>query len=147
MRIRGGLFPVAALVATLVAGCARAPAEERLRAKIAHMQAAIEARDVSAFMDGVAEDFIGTGGGQLDRAALQQLVRLQVMRNAAVGATLGPIEVQLQGERAIVDFNAVLTGGAGGLLPERAQGYAIRSGWREEDGEWQVFSAEWTEAL
>ena len=39
------------------------------------------------------------------------------------------------------------TGGAGGLLPERAQGYAITSGWREEGGEWMLFLAEWEEAL
>lgn len=143
MRIREGLWACA----VLLAGCAQAPAEERLRERIAGMQAAIEARDVSAFMDGVADDFIGTGHGDIDRAALQQLVRLQVMRNAAIGATLGPVEVQLQGERAIVEFKAVLTGGSGGMLPERAQGYAIRSGWRDEHGEWRVYSAEWSEAL
>jgi len=141
MSIRHGL----ALAAMLLAGCAKAPAEQRLRERIEAMQGAIAARDVSAFMDGVAADFIGSGS--VDRAALQQLVRLQVMRNASIGVTLGPMEVQLQGERARVGFDAVLTGGSGGLLPERAQGYRIDSGWREVDGEWQVFSAEWKAAL
>jgi hypothetical protein len=141
MRIRQGLW----LSLALFAGCAKAPAEERLRARIGAMQDAVVARDVSVFMEGVAQDFIGSGN--LDRAALQQLVRLQVMRNAAIGATLGPIEVQLQGERATVEFDAVLTGGAGGLLPERAQGYRIKSGWRDGGHDWQVFSAEWTPLL
>ena len=129
----------------LLAGCAKAPAEERLRARIGAMQDAIVARDVSAFMEGVAEDFTGSGG--LDRAALQQLVRLQVVRNASIGAAIGPVEVQLQGERATVDFQVVLTGGSGGLLPERAQAYDVKSGWRDGDDGWQVFNAEWKAAL
>ena len=141
MRIRHGLW----LAAALVAGCAKAPAEERLRARIGQMQDAIVARDVTAFMEGVAEDFTGNQG--LDRAALHQLVRLQVMRNASVGATLGPVQVQLQGERATVNFKVVLTGGSGGLLPERAQGYDVTSGWRDGDEGWQVYNAEWNAAL
>ena len=133
------------MLLALLAGCSKPPAEERLRARIGQMQDAIVARDVSAFMDGVAEDFIGSGN--LDRAALQQVVRLQVMRNASIGATMGPITVELQGERAIIDFKVVLTGGTGGLLPERAQGYDIHSGWRDGDDGWQVYHAEWKEAL
>lgn len=141
MRRSHGLF----LAAALLAGCAKAPAEQRLRERIGAMQEAIVARDVSAFMEGVAGDFIGSGN--VDRAALQQLVRLQVMRNASIGATLGPMEVVMQGERAIVEFDVVLTGGSGGMLPERAQGYRIESGWRDGDDGWQVYHAEWKDAL
>lgn len=141
MRISGGLC---ALV-VLLAGCAKEPAQTRLRQRIDAMHTAIQARDVPGFMDSVAEDFIGSGN--LDRAALQQVVRLQVMRNAAIGVTLGPTQVQLQGARATVEFDVVLTGGAGGLLPERAQGYRIQSGWRDGEEGWQVYHAEWTPAL
>ena len=141
MRIRHGLW----IALALLAGCAKAPAEQRLRERIAGMQEAIAAREVSTFMEGVAEDFIGRDG--TDRAALHNLVRLQVMRNASIGATIGPIEVEMQGDRAKVEFDVVLTGGAGGLLPERAQAYAIESGWREDGGEWVVFAAEWEPKL
>ncbi len=141
MRIRHGLW----MALGLLAACAKAPAEQRLRERIAGMQDAIAAREVSDFMEGVAPDFIGSGGA--DRAALHNLVRLQVIRNASIGATLGPIDVEMQGERARVEFDVVLTGGAGGLLPERAQAYAIESGWREEGGEWVVFAAEWEPKL
>jgi ketosteroid isomerase-like protein len=141
MHIRDAWF----LGLVLLAGCAQAPAEQRLRERIGAMQDAIVARDVAAFMDGVAADFIGSGG--VDRAALQQLVRLQVMRNASIGATLGPMRVELQGERAMVEFDAVLTGGSGGLLPEHAQGYRVRSGWRDGGEGWQVYNAEWKPAL
>ena len=129
----------------LLAACAKPPAEQRLRERIGAMQEAVAQRQVSDFMEGVADDFIGNGG--IDRAALHNLVRLQVMRNASIGATMGPVTVEMQGERARVEFDVVLTGGAGGLLPERAQAYAIESGWREVDGEWVVFAAEWEPKL
>ncbi|MCI1729821.1 MAG: nuclear transport factor 2 family protein [Chiayiivirga sp.] len=133
------------LCLALLAGCAREPAEQRLRGAIEQMQAAVLERRPGDFMQHVADDFVGNQG--LDRAALHNLLRAQLLRNASVGATLGPLDVQLQGERATVKFSLVVTGGAGGLLPERAQGYAITSGWREVDGEWLLFLAEWSEAL
>jgi len=134
----------AALLGVLSA-CAKPPAEEQLRATIDQMQAAAIERRPSEFMDRVTEDFIGDDG--IDRAALHNLLRAQLLRNAAVSATRGPIDIELQGERATVRFTIVLTGGSGGLLPERAQGYAITSGWRVEDGEWKLFLAEWKPAL
>lgn len=141
MRIRHGLW----MALALLAACAKPPAEQRLRERIGAMQEAVAQRQVADFMEGVAGDFTGNGG--IDRAALHNLVRLQVMRHASIGTTMGPISVQLQGERATVEFQVVLTGGAGELLPERAQGLDIRTRWRESDGEWQVFSAEWKEVL
>ena len=132
-------------IAMLSSGCRSEPAEERLRATIDEMQAAAIERQPGDFMDHVTEDFVGEGG--IDRAALHNLLRAQLLRNASIGATRGPLDVKLQGTRATVRFKVVLTGGAGGLLPERAQGYDITSGWREEDGEWKLFLAEWDEAL
>jgi hypothetical protein len=146
-RMQLRLAPMACLaaLAMLLAACTKAPAETRLRERIDAMQEAIATRNVSQFMEGVAEDFIGSGN--IDRAALHNLIRAQVLRNASITATRGPTTVTLQGERAVVNFDVVVTGGAGGLIPERAQSYAIESGWREIDGEWVVYSAQWKEAL
>lgn len=129
----------------LVSGCTRAPEEQRLRDALDAMQAAVLERRPADFMDRVADDFVGAGG--IDHAALHNLLRAQMLRNASIGATRGPLEIRLQGERAQVDFDLVLTGGSGGILPERAQAYAIRSGWRLEDGEWRLFLAEWEPKL
>lgn len=126
----------------VLAGCAGTPDEERLRATLDTMQAAVQERRPGDFMDHVTDDFIGQGG--LDRAALHNLLRAQLLRNASIGATRGPLEIRLQGERASADFSVVLTGGSGGLMPERAQAYAVKTGWRIEDGEWKLFLAEWT---
>ncbi|KAF1697813.1 hypothetical protein CSC64_00405 [Pseudoxanthomonas koreensis] len=105
------------------------------------MQAALEQRQARGFMEGVAEDFAGNGG--MDRAALQQMVRAQVLANADIGVVLGPAEIELQGDRATVRFTAMATGGGGRLVPDRAGGWKVTSGWRDEDGQWLLHYAEW----
>ncbi|MBB6065100.1 nuclear transport factor 2 family protein [Pseudoxanthomonas broegbernensis] len=132
---------LATAVALLAAACSRTPPEQRLRERISQMQAALEGRGAAAFMDGVAEDFSGNGG--MDRAALQQVVRMQVLANASIGLTLGPADVQLQGDRATVRFSAMSTGGSGRFLPERAGAWEITSGWRDEGGQWRLYYAQW----
>jgi hypothetical protein len=125
----------------LLAACGGEPAEERLRQRIDAMQAAMEERRPADFMDGVAADFGGNDG--MDRAALHNFLRAQVLRNAALGATRGPTSVEIRGDRAEVRFDVVLTGGAGRMMPERARALSVTSGWRDVDGEWQVYYAEW----
>jgi hypothetical protein len=138
-------FALLAWLSLWLSACSREPEEVRLRAALDAMQAAAVERRAGDFMDHVAEDFTGEGG--VDRAALHNLLRAQLLRNASIGATRGPLEVKMQGERAEVNFSVVLTGGAGGLLPERAQGYAIQSGWKLVDGEWRLFVAGWEPQL
>lgn len=128
-------------VACLLAGCTRTPPEQRLREQMAAMQQALEQRRPGTFMEGVAEDFGGNAG--MDRAALQQMVRGQALVNASIGLTLGPAEVELLGNRATVRFSAIATGGSGRFVPDRAQGWSVTSGWRDEDGDWRLYYAEW----
>lgn len=124
-----------------MAACSRTPPEQRLREQIGRMQAALEQRQPRAFMEGVAGDFAGNRG--MDRAALQQAVRAQVLANADIGLVLGPAQIELQGDRATVRFSAMATGGSGRLLPDRAGGWQVTSGWRDEDGQWLLYYAEW----
>ncbi|HEY5970942.1 MAG TPA: hypothetical protein VIT22_03045 [Pseudoxanthomonas sp.] len=129
----------------LLAACDRATPEQALRAQLQEMQAAAAEGKISDFMDGVTQDFAGNGG--MDRAALHNLLRVQVLGKANVGASTGPLEVEIQGDRAIVRFSAALTSGSGRFLPDSAQAYAITSGWRTEDGEWRVYYAQWEPKL
>ena len=133
-------LPALALAILLMA-CTRTPPEQRLREQLSAMQAALEDRRPGDFIEGVAADFTGDGG--MDRAALQHLVRAQVLANADIGLALGPAEIELQGDRATVRFSAVASGGSGRFLPERAQAYQVTSGWRDEDGNWRLYYAEW----
>jgi ketosteroid isomerase-like protein len=134
------------IIALLLAGCHRTPDEQRIRDAVAAMQAAVEARDPRGFMRHVSADFTGNDG-QADRDGLHNLLRAQVLRNESVGVTLGPIDVDLQGDRATVGVTVTLTGGSGGLLPEHGSIYSIVSGWKREGGEWKCFNAAWKRKL
>lgn len=142
---RIGVILVTVLLLAGLAGCARSAPEERLRARIEAMQNALEAGRPADFMAGVAEDFSADAG--LDREGVHQLLRVQVLRNERIGATLGPLTIDLQGERASVTFSAVLTGSRGGLLPDNARAWRVRSGWRDGPDDWQLIHARWEPAL
>lgn len=125
----------------LLAACSRPAPEEALRATIAEMQAAVEARDASALQDRLAEDFIGPES--MDRDGARRLAQVVFLRNRRIGATLGPLDVTMQGETATVRFTAGLTGGSGPLLPESAQVYDVTTGWRMRGGAWELVSVDW----
>lgn len=125
-----------------LAGCSRTPDEERIRAAIAAMEQAVEKREPRAFMEFIAPDFIGTDAS-FDREAMHNLMRVQFLGNQGISVLLGPIEVNLQGERATARMTATLTGGSGGWIPERGAIYDIESGWKRVDGEWRCISANW----
>lgn len=129
---------------SLAAGCSRTPPEEALRATIASMEDAAEARDAQALVEVFAEDFAGPGN--MDRDQFRRYVALVWLRNREVGVTLGPLDVELLGDRARVDFTAATAGGDG-FLPDSAQVYQVRTGWRLEGDDWKLISAEWDEAL
>lgn len=133
-------------VLLLIAACHRTPDEERIRQAITAMQSAVQARDPRAFMAYVDADFTGNGG-QADREGLHNLLRVQVLRNAQIGVTLGTIDVELQGDRAIVHVTATIYGGSGGLLPERGAVYDITSGWKREGSAWRCYNANWSQQL
>ncbi|HEU0152533.1 MAG TPA: nuclear transport factor 2 family protein [Arenimonas sp.] len=141
---RALVTPLFALVLAAAAGCSREPPEEALRATIASMQEAAEARDAEALVEAFAEDFAGPDN--MDRDQFRRYVALAWLRSREVGVRLGPLEVELIGDRARVAFTAATTGGEG-FLPDSAQVWQVRTGWRLDDGEWRLISAEWEEAL
>ncbi len=136
---------VLGVLMVLLIGCSRSPPEERLRARIASMQDALETRNPKAFAAGIAEDFAGDSG--LDREGVRNLLRAQLLRNQQIGASLGPLDVQLHGERATVRFKVMLTGGSGGLIPDHARGWQVSSGWRDGPEDWQLIQASWEPVL
>ncbi|MCL7713875.1 nuclear transport factor 2 family protein [Stenotrophomonas mori] len=140
MRALAGLV----LLVLALGGCARQPPEQRLRETIAQMQAAVEQGRPKVFMAAVAGDFIGNDG--LDHDGLGRLLRGQLLLNARVGARTGPLTVEMgEGATATVRFTVLLTGGDGGLLPERGRLQRVVSHWRENEGRWQLYSATWSD--
>lgn len=130
------------VVAMLLAACRHAPPEQRLREEIARMQAALEARQPDAVMEGVAGDFRGPDGW--DRHVLRRTMQVGLLARGQVGVTLGRLRVEMGQGHATARFDALLTGGTGRWLPEEARAYEVETGWREEGGQWRLVSAEWT---
>lgn len=131
-----------AWVLLVLSACARTAPEEAIRARIMEMGQAVEARDASAFLDGVSEDFSG-GDGAYDRRGLRGLLAAQFLGSERVSVVLGPPEITLHGDsRATVRVSAVVGGGR--FLPERVETLSIESGWRLEDGEWRCYAARWS---
>jgi len=143
-RLARGPFLPLAILFVLSAGCARTPPEEALRAQVAAFEEAIDARDAGALRDFLADDFIGPGG--MDDAGARRLAQGVFLRYRNVGTQLGPLDVQVHGDRARVRFDAIVTGGANAMLPQSGQVYDVRTAWRLEDGGWRLLSAEWTPA-
>lgn len=125
-----------------LAACDRSTPEQQLRDQFAALQQAVEQRRPGEAMDGIAEDFSGPGG--MDRAALHNLLRAQLLARDSVGVTTGPLEIDLQADTATVRFDALLTGaGRGRWLPDSAQSYRVTTGWRRDGGEWRLYHAQW----
>jgi len=139
---RSLLAAAAALcLAVAMAACSRPAPEQRLRETMGELQTAIEKKDAAALEDVLAEDFIGPG--TLDRAGARRMAQVMFLRHGSVGASVGPVDIQMQPGHATARFNVALTGGSGNLLPDAARLYDVTTGWREVDGEWRMTSVEW----
>ena len=139
---------VACLVVLLpvLCACSRSSDEERIRQAMAAMQQAMQERSPRAFMAHVGDDFVGNEA-VFDKTALFNLLRVEVLRNDSVGVMLGPIDIELQGDRATAHVVATVTGGSGGLLPEHGAVYDITSGWKRQGREWVCISGRWEQKL
>ena len=134
------------LVAFSLAACVRTPDEQKIRQTIATMQQAVEAGAPRDFIAHVSADFSGDRGS-VDREGLHNLLRVQVLRNEHVNVLLGPIEVELQGERATAKLTATLTGRGASTLPERLTVLSITSSWRRAGSAWECYNAQWEQKL
>lgn len=145
MRIAGVFVACLVALALLLAGCDRATPEQRLRDTLGNLHGAVERKDAAAVADILAEDFIGPDG--LDRDGARRMAQLLFLRHGTVGASTGPVSVDMQPGHAAARFSVALTGGTGALLPDAARLYEVETGWREEGGEWRLTSARWEAKL
>jgi hypothetical protein len=108
------------------------------------LQAAAEARDADALADAVSEEFVGPDG--MDRDQLRRTMAVAWLRDKTIGVQLGPLDVELVGDRARVEFTVGTRGGEG-WLPERGQLHQVKTAWRLEGGDWKLISATWAPVL
>ncbi|MEM7705715.1 MAG: nuclear transport factor 2 family protein [Pseudomonadota bacterium] len=133
---------VALAAALLLAGCERAPAEQRLRDTINAMQEAAENGDRGAFMERVDSNF-GGQRGQFDRRSLDGILRMQMMTHQNIGSTITDLDLTLMDQRATTTMKVLLTGGPRAWLPENAELLEVTAGWVDTDDGWRLISADW----
>ena len=143
--LRAAFTGLLALVLLALKACSAPATEDALRETIAGMQAAAEQRDAAALAGSLSEDFVGPEG--MDRDQFRRMAAVIWLREREVGVSLGPLDVAMVGpEGARVEFTAATRGGEG-WLPDRAQVYRVKTGWRLEGGEWKLLTATWEPAL
>ena len=125
----------------MLAACVRQPDTEAIRAAIASMADAAEAREGADVLEHISADFTGNDG-EFDRQQLTRLLRAQLLASS-VGVRLGQVDVELSGERATARFDATLTDGSGRWIAERSAEVHFVTGWRREDGAWRCYNASW----
>ena len=130
-------------LATLLAvvdGCERPSDEVRIRGEIEAMKNAAEARRPGELLDGIADDFTGNRG-EFDRAGLARLIKLEFLRNESIGVAIGPIEVELEGDRAVARFDVTFSDASRRWLPGGRETFAMVSGWRRAGSRWVCYNA------
>jgi len=125
----------------VVSACGREDAETALRSQVQASIDALAEREHGAFMDAVADDFVGPEG--MDRQGVSQMVRVYFLRYRQIRLIAGPLSVEMADKRARVSFAAVLAGGQSGLLPDQAQAWQVDSGWRLIGDDWRMIALEW----
>jgi hypothetical protein len=138
--MRHGLL---ALCFLLCLGCTRTPDEQAIREAITAGSAAAKAKHAGKLLEIVSEDFIGNDS--LDRKQLGDFLRLQLLGANALDATIGPITVEVQGDRATATFAAQVTDSSGRWIADRAATLQFETGWRREGGSSRCYNAHWTQ--
>src|SRR6056297_2116485 len=118
----------------------------RIERTLDAMTEALEQGDVSGFMAAVADDFVAVNG-RLDRRSLGLLVRRERLARDAIGIQRLDTRIEIFASdaadaRAVASFRALATGGTG-LLPDEGRFWKVETGWRLDEGDWRLISAEW----
>ena len=90
----------------------------------------------------IAADFTGRNG-EVDRDGLARILKLEFLRTEAIGVALGPIAIEIDGDRATARFDMTLTDRSRRWLPSGSETYAVVSGWRREGSGWVCYNAVW----
>jgi hypothetical protein len=135
-----GVLGIVAGSMFLLAGCARTPDEERIRAAIRDMAGAVEQRRAADFLEHVAADFTGNDG-DFDRRRLTALIGMELLRHDSPRVTIRRVDAQRVGDRATVTVDAAVAGG--GWRIDGGETLRIVSGWRKEGADWRCYNARW----
>ena len=149
---RATAYTLLALLALGLSACAPPePTDEAIQRAIHDMATALEARESSALLARLHDDLSAQESrqGSFGKEEARRLLMAVFYRHRDIGVVVTNIQVTpdaIRDDRASASFNALVTGGQGGLLPERAQLYRIHSEWQLDD-DWQLIALEAKRAL
>jgi hypothetical protein len=128
-----------------------APAEQAISQAIKNLAEGIEQRDSSAVVEHLHEDLQinESNHGSLDLDQARRIMTAAFFRHRNISVVLTNIQVipdNIREDLASAHFNALVTGGSGGILPDRAQLYRVESQWLN-DGDWKLVSLQAKRAL
>ena len=139
------ILPIVTVSLTLLlTACFSPPAEdtEIIAATIRELAEAAQERNTRRVNRHISEDFELTLGGQeMSRDDTRRMMTAIFMRHRNITVVLTNVQVEIDpgsSRRAQARFNALVTGGSGGILPETAQLYRVESDWELTNGDWML---------
>lgn len=132
------------LLLALPAACRRDDPQAALEAAVQRLQDALEARDSAAVLALLDRGFVVQGEpGQEWAKRTMTLVFLRYP-NVHIVAPLRRSEIDASARHLARTEAQVLLVGAQGLLPERAEPFAVRLRWQRDGGQWKLLTLEWS---
>ncbi|MCH8542554.1 MAG: nuclear transport factor 2 family protein [Alcanivorax sp.] len=137
-------FTALLLCALVLAGCSKTPPEEAIEAAIREMAEAVSERRASPVNARLSDDFVlEQYGGQsvMDRSDTRRMMAGLLLRYQDIRVVITNVSVTPDTQRddlAQASFNALVTGGHGGLLPAQGQLFRVSTDWRLDGSDWQV---------
>ncbi|HEX5055671.1 MAG TPA: hypothetical protein VFX02_04150 [Gammaproteobacteria bacterium] len=130
-------------VLLLLASCGTSDPEAAIRANIAYMQEAVEAREAGAAVGYLAEHFTGSFG--TDKRDLRRLLAAQFLQHKHVTVTITRLDISVNEYNPVTARMeaVVIVTGAEGLLPRNGELIDVTGDWELHDGEWLLVSAQW----
>ncbi len=135
------------LAALVFSSCAvELSEEERVREAVKKAAEMVRTKDLKGFMRLVSKEYHDETG--TDYNGVKGIIFYEFMRPGALKVFFRDVEVEVEGESAVVESRAFLVRGKDpasitDVIPEDADGYSFRVVYRLTDGEWMVFSATW----
>lgn len=141
------VIPALLLALLIFSSCADKLSPEALvREAVKEAALMVRAKDLKGFMRLVSRDYRDERG--TDYNGVKGIVFYEFMRPGALKVFFRDVEVEVEGNRAVVKSRAFLVRGKdpvsiADVIPEDADGFSFTVEYRLEDGEWMAFSAEW----
>ncbi|MCV0439219.1 MAG: hypothetical protein K5880_11335 [Hydrogenophaga sp.] len=136
---------VVTLAATTLglAGCGKTDPQAALEAAVQALQDNLEARDTSAVMDQLHASF--QAGEGLDAEWARRTMTLMFLRytNVRIVAVTRNSRIDSGSSQVGHTEARVLVTGAQGLIPERAEPYAVQLQWRLDGSDWKLIDLQW----